>query len=219
VAYLDDDAIAPPDWLERILASFDSIAPRPACVCGPVEPIWGAERPHWLDEDLGRYYSILTRSEGAGWLLDGYFCGANMAFRRNVLERLDGFDTGLGRKGRALLSNEEVFLQRRLSALGEGVYYDPRVCIRHHVPPVRLTRRWITRRVYWQGVSNAILWARLDGVGARQRAKAAAGSLRQMIRLTAALARAGFSGDRERVFRATLRLVRRSGHFHGLLSR
>ena len=47
VAYLDDDAIACPEWLERIVQAFDTVEPRPGSVGGKVIPVWEAERPAW----------------------------------------------------------------------------------------------------------------------------------------------------------------------------
>src|SRR5690349_21431211 len=40
VAYLDDDAIASSQWLEKILFTFRTVTPIPGCVGGKVEPIW-----------------------------------------------------------------------------------------------------------------------------------------------------------------------------------
>src|SRR4051812_37764690 len=45
VAFLDDDAIANSEWLEKILMVFETVKPIPGCVGGQVEGIWETERP------------------------------------------------------------------------------------------------------------------------------------------------------------------------------
>ncbi|UHD15870.1 glycosyltransferase family 2 protein [Thiocapsa bogorovii] len=218
VAYLDDDAVAAPDWLERISLAFERVLPTPGCVCGRVAPIWGKDRPAWLNDRLGRYFSILERQDPPGWLADNAFCGANMAFPRAVLAKLDGFDTALGRRGANLLSNEELLMSKRLRASGPGIYYDPAIAVRHHIAAARLTRGWIIRRVYWQGVSDAIVWRRLEAPDTTHRLKAAVRSLRPIFVLGGRLARNLARGDTKRVFDAALRLVGRGGYLIGLLA-
>jgi len=41
---------------------------------------------------------------------------------------------------------------------GLGIYYDPAILVEHLVPKERLTRRFMLRRHFWQGVSDVILW-------------------------------------------------------------
>lgn len=218
VAYLDDDAVAAPDWLEKILLAFDQVLPIPGCVCGRVVPIWGKDRPVWLNDTLGRYYSILERSDPPGWLTDNAFCGANMAFPSALLARLGGFDTELGRRGANLLSNEELLMSKRLRASGLAIYYDPTIGVRHHIPAARLTRGWIIRRVYWQGVSNAIVWRRLEAADTTRRLKAGVRSLQSILSLAGRLTRTLVSRDANHVFDTALRLVGRGGYLVGLLA-
>ena len=48
VAFLDDDAEAAPDWLERLAAMYDD--PEVLAVGGRVEPRWQAGRPGYFAE-------------------------------------------------------------------------------------------------------------------------------------------------------------------------
>jgi len=45
VAYLDDDAVAVPYWLEKILHVFETVRPMPGCVGGRIEPLWEVTPP------------------------------------------------------------------------------------------------------------------------------------------------------------------------------
>ena len=78
--------------------------------------------------------------------------------------RWGGFPIDLGRIGTRLLSNEETVLQYRLLAAGYRIVYDGGLVVDHVIEPERLTRRWITRRAFWGGVSE-VATARKVGYG------------------------------------------------------
>ena len=52
ICYLDDDAIANPNWLESFINIFNDYSPKPAVVGGKVTPLWEAEKPKWLSDQL-----------------------------------------------------------------------------------------------------------------------------------------------------------------------
>ena len=157
VAYLDDDAIACPQWLERILHVFETVTPTPGCVGGKVEPIWEAPRPSWLPDKMLSYLTILDWSKNSTTLKDSqWLAGANVAFPKRLLEATGGFQVDLDRRGDKLLSNGDVLLERQLQNRGYCCFYHPEILVWHHIPAGRVTKRWFRRRVYWQGVSAAL---------------------------------------------------------------
>ena len=170
VAYLDDDAIAYPQWLEKILHVFETIKPKPACVGGRIEPLWETARPPWLSDKIACCLGVLDLSDSPMTLDDSHWLfGGNSAYPRHLLEDVGGFQTTLGRKGNKLLSNEEILLHQQLKQRGYRYYYHPEVAIRHHVPSFRLTKSWVVRRWYWQGVSDAITAIHLESPPALKR--------------------------------------------------
>ncbi|MFN8528580.1 MAG: glycosyltransferase family 2 protein [Anaerolineae bacterium] len=59
IGFLDDDAAAAPDWLERMLHALDA-HPRALGVSGWVVPQWAGRAPRWLPEEFllgGRVYT------------------------------------------------------------------------------------------------------------------------------------------------------------------
>jgi glucosyl-dolichyl phosphate glucuronosyltransferase len=159
VAYLDADAIAAPSWLSAIVDRFDAGGRALAAVGGRIEPIWEAPRPAWFGANLGPFVGAIDWSAEPMLLreADTFLAGSNVAYARRTLCEMGGFFTALGRRGRSLLSNEEILLQRRLLRRGMHMLYDPAIRVRHHVRPECVTRRWLRRRLYWQGISDAIL--------------------------------------------------------------
>ncbi len=157
VAYLDDDAIAYPQWLEKIVDAFENTEPRPGCVGGRIEPIWERPRPGWLSDGLIGYVSAFDLYKVPTVLADPHrLISANIAFRRYLLETVREFDESLGRRGTKLLSMDEDSVQTDLMAKGFACLYHPDIAVRHHVHAARLTQGWLIRRAYWQGISQAI---------------------------------------------------------------
>ena len=161
VAYLDDDAIACPRWLEKIMETFETIKPAPASVGGIAVPIWESERPAWLEDRMLGAYAIVDWGDRARFFKPStpeHHVGCNVAYTRQVLQECGGFNVNLGRKGRNLLSNDENVIRDYIDSHGLGIYYDPAILVEHLVPRERLTRRFMLRRHFWQGISDVVLW-------------------------------------------------------------
>jgi glycosyltransferase involved in cell wall biosynthesis len=159
VAYLDDDAIASSQWLERILEVFETVTPKPGAVGGKIEPIWEAPRPSWLSDRLAGGLTILDVSETPIVLKNNqWLAGANIAYPKQILKAMNGFDVNLGRKGSKLLSCEESLLHDCLKNNGYQLYYHPTVAVRHHIPSSRLVKDWHLKRQYWNGISVSIVF-------------------------------------------------------------
>ncbi len=158
IAYLDDDAIAEKNWLSAIAHAFHHCSPGPGCVGGPIRPCWPSRKPAWLSPELEIFLSLLDYSSQAH-VLDKKknLCGANIAFPKKLLEKMGGFDTGMGRVGTGLRSGEDSMIQHRLRAAGYPVYYDPAIAVEHCIRPERLTVEWFTRRAREEGRVNAAL--------------------------------------------------------------
>lgn len=158
VAYLDDDAIAHPGWLNTILEVFETVTPRPGCIGGKAEAIWEAPRPDWVSDELVTGLTVIDWSDTPHPIADlsqEWLVGANMAFPKEVLEEIDGFIAGLDRAGKNLLSGGDVFLEKQIMQAGYSCFYHPKMAIGHHIQKTRLDRQWFLRRYYWQGVSDA----------------------------------------------------------------
>ena len=161
VAYIDDDAVPAPDWVERIIAAIQEAPCPPAVIGGRILPVWEAPLPSWWPASLRGVLSIIE-TEGRGEYrssdlpasLEPY--GANVVMRVPVLLEAGGFGTKVGRRGDILLSDEEVQLAWRLQDAGHPVRFDSRIVVQHRIQAVRLTPAWLLSRLYWQGVSTVI---------------------------------------------------------------
>jgi GT2 family glycosyltransferase/SAM-dependent methyltransferase len=153
IAYLDDDAIASPDWAENLVAAFCRY-PLAGVIGGKVSPIWESIPPDWIKGNLLDPLAVLNWSENdifideSNWLV-----GANVAYRTAILRKVGGFDTLLGRKGSLLLAHEELATNNRIRKHGYDAMYVPSVQVDHFIQAERLNIEWFCRNFLWEGAS------------------------------------------------------------------
>ena len=157
VAFLDDDAIAAPDWLERMVETYrgdESVMG----VGGSIEPLWSEGRPGWFpvefDWVVGCSYAGLPDRPASVRNMTG----ANMSFRRDVLSELGGFE---GRFGRCC-DETELCIRAHRHWPGRSIVYDPGVRVRHRVPAERGRLSYFAGRCYLEGRMKATV-SRLHG--------------------------------------------------------
>jgi GT2 family glycosyltransferase len=155
IAFLDDDAIAMPGWLEHLAAAFEN--PAVLSAGGRTEPLWVSARPPWVPEEFLWAWGCSYRGMPEVATAVRNNMGGNMAVRRDVLEALGGFTTGIGRVGADLRGCEETELCIRASQRWpDGLHiYEPQAVIYHRVEPERARWRYLVRRCYGEGRSKA----------------------------------------------------------------
>src|SRR5581483_5659683 len=152
VAFLDDDAWAEPDWLERLLSVHEGFPV--VAVGGPPLPDYETQRPDWFpssfDWVFGCAYEGLPKSTGP---LRHLF-GGNMAVRRDSFMTLNGFQSAdfdtLSKPAAARAPLDDLDLSMRLAHRfgADSLYYEPRAVVHHYVPAERLSWRYFYRRCY-----------------------------------------------------------------------
>jgi glycosyltransferase involved in cell wall biosynthesis len=154
VAFLDDDAVAAPDWLELLCAVYED-RDVPA-VGGKMVPEWVAGKPAHLPAEFYWLVGVTHDgfAEGPGEVRNTF--GSNISFRREVFLDLGGFEAEIGgRKGGANLQGGETELCARMAAeYGHGVYYVPDAEVGHKVFEYRTDLFWLLDRAFWQGYSK-----------------------------------------------------------------
>jgi glycosyltransferase involved in cell wall biosynthesis len=155
VAFLDDDAEAAPDWLERLMALYDD--PDVLAVGGRVEPVWEKGRPGYFGEELDWIVGCSHRGMPRVASEVRNVIGANMSFRLDVLRQVGGFNLTLGRQGTRPLGCEEteICIRSRIGSPGSRIVYEPAALVHHHVPASRATLRYMLARSWSEGLSKA----------------------------------------------------------------
>lgn len=178
VAYLDDDAVAARNWLEKYVEVFSRL--KPGSVGGKCEPIWEAPQPDWLPDQMLTSLSVYDWSDGVHGAQrdepmtlaeDQWVSGCNVAYPVAVLHEIGGFREDLGRKGGKLLSGEETYVRHQLDSLGYATVYHPGIVVGHHISPQRLNKRWFRRHAYGTGVTQAVMQRMETPIGVLKRAE------------------------------------------------
>src|SRR3990172_1565155 len=154
LAFMDDDAIVEPDWLENLTKTLRNR--EWAGVGGRIFPEWSCAPPPWLPRESRYALAPLVAfdlGEQPHELVEAPF-GANMAFRREMFEKYGGFRTDLGPHADCLISNEDSEFGNRLLAAGERLRYEPSAVVRHPVAQNRLQKDYFLAWWFNKGRSN-----------------------------------------------------------------
>ncbi len=140
VAYTDDDVIPDESWLRAIAGTF---AANPGCVCvtGSVLPLSLGTEAELLFHEFGGYGAVFAESKfhmSLDPVPSPLFpfnprmlgTGANMAFRRETLLALGGFDLALG-AGTPARGGEDIDVAIRLLLAGHLLVRQPSAVIWH----------------------------------------------------------------------------------------
>jgi GT2 family glycosyltransferase len=149
VAFMDDDAVADPDWLEQLIAGYED--PQVLGVGGAIEVLDAAGRAGWFPAEFDWVVGCTYRGMPETTAPVRNLHGCNMSFRRRVFEHVDGFHLGYG-------CDETEFCIRLGRRWPRGLLlYKPQARVLHHVPADRMSWRYFVSRCYFEGGSKAVV--------------------------------------------------------------
>jgi glucosyl-dolichyl phosphate glucuronosyltransferase len=155
IVFLDDDAEAAPDWLERVLTVY---ATRPGAVavgCAPL-PNYEAPRPGWFPPEfdwvLGCHYQSMPDQLGP----TNRLIGTSLSARREAILDIGGWHQD---------DHDDMDLSERIAhQYGPGsVLYEPQAVVQHFVSAERLTWSYFWRRCYYTNQRKPTVLADLGG--------------------------------------------------------
>ncbi|WP_214365535.1 glycosyltransferase family 2 protein [Pseudonocardia sp. H11422] len=155
LAFLDDDAVAEPDWLTYLVAGYGQ--PEVIGVGGLTLPLWETARPAWFPEEFDWTVGCTFTGREPGRVRN--LLGGNASFRREAFHIAGGFPTGIGRSAanrRPLGCEETEFCIRLARRRPDSIFlFDARAVIHHRVPRTRSRFRYFRSRCYAEGLSKA----------------------------------------------------------------
>jgi glucosyl-dolichyl phosphate glucuronosyltransferase len=158
VAFLDDDAMAEPDWLARLCHCCED--PQVMGTGGTVTPYWLSKQPGWFPEEfywtLGCTYQ--TRPEKPIVVRNPF--GGCTCYRRDLFEAVGGFRSDIGRdsSARPMGGEETELCIRARQRWPDKIFlYEPDAVIHHRIPASRATWRYFRARCYAEGLSKAVV--------------------------------------------------------------
>ena len=161
-AFIDDDAVADPEWLARIVDAYereDALA-----VGGKLTARWPDSEPKYLPPEFYWLVGVTHRGfrEDEGPVRNTF--GANITFRADVFDKLGGYNTDFGKDHGHNLQGEETELCARVDQRYERrLYYVPEAEVTHRVYQWQMRYRWLFDRACWQGYSKRLLQTTVAG--------------------------------------------------------
>jgi GT2 family glycosyltransferase len=161
LAFIDDDAIAHPDWLLELVRQSESADV--LGVTGLIQPLWLGTRPDWLPDEFLWVVGCSYRGLPVSMAEVRNVMGCSMLIKRKVFEQAGMFLHGLGRSelGVSLQSCEETELCVRAGTKlsNSRFMFAPSSVVLHHIHESRLNWRYFRRRCFAEGLSKAKLTA------------------------------------------------------------
>ena len=165
LVFVDDDVLPRPGFVAALEAAHEDAHVHAAG--GRIFLNLEEEPPPWLSGPFRSYLAGYDLGDAPRDLTDAgdALCprSAIMSVRADVLARLEGFCELFGPRGTRPMVGEEPELCRRIVAGGGRLRYVPDAAVDHLVPASRLTREWLARRFFYQGVTEAFADIRFAG--------------------------------------------------------
>lgn len=139
IAFIDDDELAPPGWLDALFIRLAETGA--AAVVGPVFPEFTECPPVWLPTEG---YTNRPRAEG-GFALEGHTCNALLDVREMGVRNLR-FDIRFNETG-----GEDTMYFKTLRENGKRIAWAEDARLYERVPEHRMKTEWLFRRWYRTG--------------------------------------------------------------------
>lgn len=165
VAFTDDDVIVPDDWFSQIVdactryPTFDIFG-------GPITNVLPATLPRWLQHMrttphvLPLYKDALLDlgDSPLPWPANRFPAGANLWFRRRVIDSCGLFDAFYGPSPHSRRMGSESSYLQRATRMGHAIMYWPHACVRHRVRNSELTIAYALNRMMRAGRTQPSLF-------------------------------------------------------------
>lgn len=163
VAFLDDDAVAHPEWIEHLRRAYND-----ECIVGvggTTLPLWESGRPRWFPEEFDWVVGCTFIGRDPGPVRN--LLGGNASFRREIFAAVGGFSSDMGRTqadSRPLGCEETELCIRARQHRPEWMFvFESKALIWHRVPANRERFAYFRSRCFAEGWSKAAV-SRLVGV-------------------------------------------------------
>jgi glycosyltransferase involved in cell wall biosynthesis len=168
VAFIDDDAVADPEWIAEHVAVFrahDVIG-----VAGAVLPNWVEQRPEFFPAPF--YWLVGCTEPGFAedgeQVRNGY--GSNVSYRRDAFLAVGGYDAATGRKGdRHIQAHEAPIGIKLANRYEQPLVYASAARVQHTLFSYRGRFSWLLFRAFWQGYSKFLLQRLYPGAQMEER--------------------------------------------------
>jgi len=147
LAFIDVDELPEADWLA---AAWEGLSTHGAESVGGRITVDLPRRPPWLADTLLPFLGQVEYGEEPFPITDPStpIWSGNIAYRTALFADGLRFDTRYNRAGQGVGGGSDAVMFRHMLAAGVAMRYEPRMGIRHLIPPEKLRRRYFLRLHY-----------------------------------------------------------------------
>ena len=161
LVFLDDDAAAAADWLERLIAPYED--KRVGAVGGAPLPVFEMRRPRWFPHEFDWVFGCAYRGLPSTRAPLGHLIGANMSARRSALQEVGGFHSD---------HEDDMDMCHRIAHAQHRVLYEPLAIVHHFVPAARTTWHYFWRKCYRANRGKVAVFANMKDASSLNAEKA-----------------------------------------------
>ena len=146
LCFMDDDAVAEPPFLERIVSFFKTHADATG-LGGRIIPKYIPAKPGWMSHFVSSLVGNFDYSPSVAVFRRGKFpLESNMTVVKEDFDAIGDFNTALpGVQGTLRIGGEGKDFFLRLQGLQKKIYYDPSVVVHHVVEVQKLNPQYLYR--------------------------------------------------------------------------
>jgi glycosyltransferase involved in cell wall biosynthesis len=162
LSFIDDDVFVSKQWLKAVLSAFKRY-PKAVLVGGKVLPKYENKPSDWWkylwdksnDGQVSGWLSLINLGDKEKKISPLHVYGCNFSIKKKILEDCDGFhpDYNMPWKLRAYGGDGETYVSQYIKRNNLLTIYNPQVLVYHQIPAERLTKKYLCRRAYLQGIS------------------------------------------------------------------
>jgi len=151
LAFLDDDAAADADWLERLIVPYDDA--RVGAVGGRPLPVFEVRRPRWFPLEFDWIFGCAYRGLPLTRAPLAHLIGANMSARRSAFREVGGIHSD---------HQDDMDMSHRIAHAQYSVLYEPLAIVHHFVPATRTTWHYFWRKCYFVNQAKVEVFANMQ---------------------------------------------------------
>ena len=146
LCFIDDDAVAANNFVENIHRHIQAYPDRIG-FGGRIIPRYVPSEPKWMSYYVSSMVGNFDYAPTACAFKDGkYPLESNMVVNKKIFDLIGGFNTMLpGVVGTLRIGGEGKDLFYKIMALGNSIYYDPSIIVKHVVEVKKLTKEYLYR--------------------------------------------------------------------------
>ncbi|MCF6184511.1 MAG: glycosyltransferase [Bacteroidales bacterium] len=139
ISYIDDDGIAREDYVENLLKAFEENS-KYSALGGKVEPIYeNGKEPLWMSKYVFGIVSKVDYGNKQKKFPKKFPVGCNMAFKKDILIKIGGFNTDLVYRG------DEKYVFLKLNKANVKTLYAPNVFVNHFIETFRTSPEHVNK--------------------------------------------------------------------------